>query len=94
MLDPELLSILCCPETRQALSFAPEEAIRAINQRIDQGQVTNRAGKSVSEKLESGLVRADQHYLYPIRNRIPILLVDEGIPLGQAPGCPSRAVMT
>jgi uncharacterized protein YbaR (Trm112 family) len=90
MLDPELLSILCCPETRQALSFAPEDAIRAINQRIARGQIRNRAGQAISEELESGLVRTDQLYLYPIRNRIPILLVDEGISLGQALDAPGE----
>lgn len=88
MLDPELLSLLCCPETRQALSFAPDAAVQALNQRIAEGRVRNRAGKVVSEKLENGLMRADQLCLYPIRNRIPILLIDEGIPLGKAANDP------
>jgi len=82
MLDSELLSILCCPETHQALAFAPEAALEALNRRIAEGRIKNRAGKVVSEKMENGLVRADRLWLYPIRNGIPILLIDEGIPLG------------
>ena len=88
MLDPTLLSILCCPETRQTLSVAPEEALRALNQRIAAGRVRNRAGKVVSEPMDQGLMRADQRCVYPIRNRIPILLVDEGIPLGPEADAP------
>jgi uncharacterized protein YbaR (Trm112 family) len=33
--------------------------------------------------LDGGLVRADGQVLYPIIDRIPVLLVDEGILLAQ-----------
>ena len=35
----------------------------------------------VKEKIDEGLVRADGKYLYPIRHNIPVMLVDEAIPL-------------
>jgi uncharacterized protein YbaR (Trm112 family) len=36
----------------------------------------------VKEKIDEGLVRADGKFLYPIRRTIPILLVDEALPVG------------
>jgi len=40
-----------------------------------------RGGQPVKEKLDAGLVRADGRFLYPIRSDIPVMLVDEAIPL-------------
>jgi uncharacterized protein YbaR (Trm112 family) len=44
----------------------------------------NVGGSAVTEPIDGGLVRADEAILYPIRDRIPILLIDEGIPLAAA----------
>jgi uncharacterized protein YbaR (Trm112 family) len=46
----------------------------------------NRGGQHVTEPIEGGLVRADAAILYPILDGIPIMLVDEGIPLRQLGG--------
>jgi uncharacterized protein YbaR (Trm112 family) len=81
MLDPELLSILCCPETHQAVTPAEATVIEQVNQAIAAGQARNRAGQAVSEKIDGGLVRADGRFLYPIRQDIPVMLIDEAIPL-------------
>jgi len=81
MIDPELLKILCCPETHQEVRLAEAAAIDKLNDQIAAGTVTNRAGQPVKEKIEGGLVRADGKYLYPVRRNIPVMLVDEGIPL-------------
>jgi uncharacterized protein YbaR (Trm112 family) len=77
--DPELLKILCCPETRQELRLAETELLERINRRISEGGLKNRGGQPVSDKIEAGLVRADGKFLYPMRLQIPVLLVDEGI---------------
>lgn len=82
LVDPGLLKILCCPETHQPVIEADAPLVAELNNRIADGSVKNRAGKSVSEKLDGGLVRRDRQVLYPIRNRIPILLIEEAIPLG------------
>jgi uncharacterized protein YbaR (Trm112 family) len=80
MVDKDLLDILCCPETKQDLSLLPGPAIARINQRIKEGAVKNRAGQTVREAIDGGLLRTDRKYLYPIREDIPIMLIDEAIP--------------
>jgi len=82
MLDPELLKILCCPETHEALTLADAPLIERLNQQVVAGQLRNRVGQPVIEKLDGGLIRADRRFLYPVRQDIPVLLVDEAIPLG------------
>jgi uncharacterized protein YbaR (Trm112 family) len=81
VIDKDYLSMLACPDTRQALEEATAEQIQALNQRIAQGKVTNKGGTSVKDPIEAGLVRKDGKALYPIVDRIPVLLVDESIPL-------------
>ena len=81
VIDPGLLKILCCPETHQAVSEADAALIAELNGRIDKGLLKNRAGAVVSDKLDGGLLRQDRQVLYPIRHRIPIMLVEEAIPL-------------
>ena len=41
----------------------------------------NRGGEAVKAPLEGALVRSDGQRAYPIRDGIPRLLIDEGIPL-------------
>ncbi len=81
MIDADLLRILCCPETHQEVQLAEPAVIDRLNGRIAAGALKNRAGQLVQEKIEGGLVRADRKVLYPIRHSIPVMLVDEGIPL-------------
>ena len=81
MISSELLNILACPETYQDLSLAGEKLIQNINTQIDQGTLYNRAKEKVMKKIDGGLVRKDGKYLYPIRENIPILLIDEAIAL-------------
>jgi uncharacterized protein YbaR (Trm112 family) len=55
--------------------------LERLNNRIRQGQLSNRRGTSITEPIDGGLVRQDGQYLYPIRDDIPIMLIDEAIPL-------------
>ena len=81
MIDPELLKILCCPETHQEVRLAESAVIDRLNKQVAAGALKNRGGQAVQEQMEGGLIRADGKFLYPIRRSIPVLLVDEGIPL-------------
>ncbi|HMU29756.1 MAG TPA: Trm112 family protein [Nitrospira sp.] len=82
-LDKDLLAILCCPETKQAVVLADDLLIQKVNGAIERGVLKNKAQKAVTEKLDGGLVRSDNKILYPVREDIPVMLIDEGIPLDQ-----------
>ena len=84
-IDQGLLAILCCPETKQEVTLAPDELVSKVNGDIERGQLRNRAKQPVNEKIDGGLLRADKKILYPVRDNIPVMLIDEGIPLEGAP---------
>jgi len=81
MISNELLSILCCPETKQGLSAADISLIEKINQRIEKKELKNRQGQTITQKIEGGLIRADKKFLYAVREGIPVMLIDDAIPL-------------
>ena len=81
MVDQELLDILVCPETKSPVRRAESDLLDLLNRAIDAGRVRTRAGHLVEERIEEGLVREDDGVLYPVRDSIPIMLIDEAIPL-------------
>ena len=81
MVDPELLEILVCPETHQPVRPADAEVLDRLNGAIRSGSVTNKGGDAVSEPIDEGLIREDDKVLYPVREDIPIMLIDEAIEL-------------
>lgn len=83
MIHPELMKILVCPENKTPLHEADANLIDKINATIASGTLLNRAGKQITEPIEGGLIREDGAYLYIIREDIPIMLIDEAIPLSQ-----------
>jgi uncharacterized protein YbaR (Trm112 family) len=81
MVDQELLNILVCPEDKTPVTQATSEQLAALNQRIKAGDVKTRGGQPVTEPVTEGLVRADGKFLYPVRDDIPVMLIEEAIPL-------------
>ena len=83
MIDPELLALLVCPETHQELAEAGPVDVARINEAIGQGRVANAGGQAVSEAVEGALIRADGRIAYPVRDDIPVMLVAEGLVVGE-----------
>jgi uncharacterized protein YbaR (Trm112 family) len=80
-MDKDLLAILCCPDTKQDVNLADEALIAKLNEAMSRGQLKNKGNKPVTEPLDGGLIRSDRKILYPIREDIPVMLIEEGIPL-------------
>ncbi len=80
--NAELINILACPETKQALSQASDDILSQVNARIETGSLRNRGGEIISTHLDAGLVREDGKLLYPVDNGIPVMLIEESIELG------------
>jgi uncharacterized protein YbaR (Trm112 family) len=83
VISNELLQILRCPDNRTPLALAEPALVERCNHLVRQRRLKNKAGLPVEHTLDGGMVRADHAVLYPIIDEIPVLLVDEGIPLDQ-----------
>lgn len=83
MIHQQLLDILVCPERRTPLTLAGDDLLAALNQAVAQRRLKNRAGEPVEKMLDAGLLRDDRTVVYPVIDGIPIMLVDEAIPLDQ-----------
>ena len=81
MLRPEFVKMLRCPDDRTALTPADPQVVARLSAAVTAGTLRNRAGELVTRAFDEALVRADGKMLYRIVDRIPILLIDEGIPL-------------
>lgn len=81
MIAKDLLQILCCPETKEEVTEATHELIETLNRLIAGHALKNRAGVLIKEPLDAGLLRKDGRFLYPVRQDIPVMLIDEAIPL-------------
>ena len=82
-MDEKLLEIMCCPETHQPLAKAGAELIEDLNKRIQASTLVDRVDEKVTEPIDGGLIREDGKILFPIRQDIPVMLINQGIPLGQ-----------
>ncbi|MCH1494449.1 MAG: Trm112 family protein [Rubripirellula sp.] len=79
MLTEEVLELLQCPLTGKKLSFAPDQMILKVNEAIANGNARDRIEQKVSQKIDGGLVTEEGVWLYPIREEIPTLVVEEAI---------------
>jgi uncharacterized protein YbaR (Trm112 family) len=79
-IDRKLLEILCCPATKVPVRLLEAGRLESLNAAIAAGQVKNRSGEQLGERLEEALITEDEKTIYEIRNGIPIMLIEKGIP--------------
>ncbi|MGD8808212.1 MAG: Trm112 family protein [Gammaproteobacteria bacterium] len=82
-LDPAVLDILCCPLTHVPLELLRADRLARLNECIAAGIVKNESKQLVTDPLSAALVTRDGKLAYPIRDDIPVLLIDQGIALAQ-----------
>ena len=63
------------------MKLADDTLLSTVNDQIRRGNVRNRGETVVAETLTGGLLRADGKILYPIVDDIPVMLIEEGIPI-------------
>jgi uncharacterized protein YbaR (Trm112 family) len=86
VISKDLLKILQCPENRTPLELAPPDVVARLNEAVAAGTLRNRAGEVLDAPLDGALIRQDRTLAYPIVDAIPVLLIDEAIPLEQIGG--------
>ena len=69
-MDASLLEIICCPETHQPLRFATTDELARMT------PSSSSATPSSSTPLEAALLREDGRAAYPIREGIPLLVIE------------------
>jgi len=88
-MDRKLLDILACPATRQPLALLDSRGLDALNRAIATGGIQRTDGSPQADSLREALVTRDRKLAYRIDDGIPVLLVEEGIVLGQVPDFPA-----
>lgn len=84
MISKELVEILACPEDKTPVHLADAGLLEGLNAKIRAGELYTREGELVLDLLEEGLIREDGTVLYPVREGIPIMLVNESISLADS----------
>lgn len=88
-MDRKLLDILACPATRQPLAMLESRGLAALNAAIAAGGIQRVDGAAQATPVHAALVTRDRKLAYRIDDGIPVLLVEEGIALGQVADFPS-----
>lgn len=81
--DAQLVQVLVCPDDFTPLQVAAGENVQRANEAIAKKRLHDRAGNPVYEPIDDLLIRADEKYAYVVRADIPVMLVDESIPMHQ-----------
>ena len=84
--EKKLLEILCCPATKVSVKELDSARLEKLNAAVSSGNVAYEGGESVSAPVEEALITEDGKTVYEVRNGIPMMLVEKGIPTGQIAG--------
>ena len=80
-MDESFLSLLRCPRTGGELRLAAAEELAEYNDGVREGSLNNAAGRKLTQSMEGALVSECGRWLYPVHEGIPVLLVEEAVPL-------------
>ena len=80
-ITPDILPILRCPTGGDGLTLAPPEMVQRVNRQIQEGRARDQVDSKVDQPIEAGLVNRQEDRLYPIRNGIATLIVEDAIRL-------------
>lgn len=83
LIRDELLALLRCPADRQPVALADDALVQSLNAAIAAGKLRNQGGDTLVKAIDGALVRQDRQLAYPIIDGIPVMLIDEAIPLNQ-----------
>lgn len=78
-MEDSFLSLLRCPRTGGRLALAGPEALTELNDSARKGKLVSVSGQEVQEPLEAALISVCGHWLYPVREGVPMLLVDQAL---------------
>lgn len=84
--SPDLVQILCCPETKVPVEIVGAERLAQLNAAIATGSVAYADGSTVDEPLQEALATVDGRTVYRVDEGIPVMLVDRAIPTAQIAG--------
>jgi uncharacterized protein YbaR (Trm112 family) len=79
--DPELLSILQCPVSRESLRFASETEIARLNAALARAILKNQSEGPAATAVNEFLICDSCQLCFPIVNGFPILLPEDAIKL-------------
>ncbi|MBN8211471.1 MAG: Trm112 family protein [Xanthomonadales bacterium] len=85
-MDRKLLDLLVCPATRQPLALLDKPGLEALNRAIAAGSVKRVDDAPQTETIREALITRDRKTLYRIDDGIPVLLIEEGIPVAAVEG--------
>lgn len=83
MNEQKMLAMLRCPATGGELRLAEKTLIERLNRAIGLGGLRDHQDQKITRPLDGGFVTSDQGRLYPIRDGIPTMVLDESIELRQ-----------
>jgi uncharacterized protein YbaR (Trm112 family) len=76
-MDPALLTLLRCPETKGVLRNATPAELEQINAAIRNSGLRNRNGEAVGEPLDECLICDSAGLCYPVRDGLPVMLTGD-----------------
>lgn len=81
-MDKELLELLRDPENPNIkLMPSSEELLKKVNEAIKEGRVKNKKGDKIENAFDELLITENNKKAYPVKQGIPILLIEQAIEL-------------